>query len=73
VIRDRLRGEAPPEPRGPLRGWQWPFAFFDGLSGLIPFLALAGSRLDIAVMALMAYSLIDIADSVRPIFSARRA
>ena len=39
-------------------------AFFAGLSGAIPFLALAGSRLDLAVWALLAYSLLDLADSI---------
>lgn len=38
-------------------------AFFAGLSGALPFLALAGGWLHLSVWALLAYSLLDLADT----------
>lgn len=43
-------------------------AFFAGLSGLIPFLALAGLWLGAAVVFLICYSLLDVADAALPAF-----
>lgn len=45
---------------------QVPLAFVTGLSGALPFLALAGDYLHLAVYGLLVYSLLDIANNLRP-------
>lgn len=66
VIRDRLGSDAGSAP-APLHLADYPAAFLAGVSGLIPFLALSGSWLGIAVMALLIYSLLDIAEAALPL------
>jgi len=74
VIRDRLAEpeQAPPAPV-PIRAAQWPVVFVTGLSGLIPFLALAGGGLWLAVLFLLAYAVLDLLDAALPLFAADRA
>lgn len=64
VIRDAWA--VPDQETGdrPIRPAELPAIAFAGLSGAIPFLAVAGSGLDIAVWLLVAYSLLDIGDSM---------
>ncbi len=71
VIRDRLAGAEDAVP-APLRMIDWPVAFVSGLSGLIPFLALSGDWLGAAVIALMVYSALDIAEGLLPVLRALR-
>ena len=63
---------ASPRPMLPLRPGDYPAAFIDGMSGLIPFLALSGPWLGVAVCALVVYSLIDIGDALWPLVKALR-
>lgn len=65
VISDRLKGFGGGES-APLRPADYPAAFVAGLSGLIPFLALAGPWLGWAVAALALYSLLDLGDALSP-------
>lgn len=66
VIRDRLDDGIKHAVKA-LRPVDYPVVFIEGLSGLIPFLALSGQWLGTAVIALMIYSLIDIIDAALPL------
>lgn len=66
VIRDRLKTGDSASP-APLRPTDYPAAFVAGISGAIPFLALSGSWLGVAVIALLIYSLLDIAEAALPL------
>ncbi|MCG6902396.1 MAG: CDP-alcohol phosphatidyltransferase family protein [Rhodobacter sp.] len=66
VIRDRL-DDADPAPLIPLRAADVPVAFLAGISGLIPFAALTGGWLGVAVIALLIYSLLDIVEAALPL------
>jgi len=66
VIRDRLP-DVPGGETAALRLADYPVAFLAGISGLIPFLALSGSWLGIAVLALLIYSLLDIIEAALPL------
>ncbi len=50
----------------PLRLADLPVAFVAGLTGLIPFMALAGGSLGYMVIALLVYALLDVADAFLP-------
>jgi len=71
VIRDRVGDPQSNETPRPLRPIQLPALFLAGISGLIPFLALSGSWIGAAVIALLIYGLLDIAEGLLPL--ARRA
>jgi len=66
VIRDRLDDGVVSDP-APLKLLGYPAAFLGGISGLIPFLALSGSWIGVGIAALMAYSLLDIAEALMPL------
>ncbi len=70
VVRDRLDDAAVSAPP-PLRPAGYPAAFLAGISGLIPFLALAGDWLGVAVAALFVYALLDVAEGLWPLFRRR--
>lgn len=72
VIRDTLSPGTEPQESGPLRIIDFPVVFVTGISGLIPFLALSGAWLGWGVIALLAYSLLDIGDALLPIGRALR-
>lgn len=64
VIRDAWAVPGRRPVKRPIRPAELPAIAFAGLSGAIPFLAIFGSALDIAVWLLIAYSLLDIGDSL---------
>ena len=72
LVRDQLnsgldRHGGDNTPSAPLRPLQIPVVVLGGISGLIPFLALSGSWLGVAVAALTVYSLLDIAEGLLPL------
>lgn len=64
LVRDELHEGSPAAKNRPFRPGEIPVAAIAGLSGAIPFLALFGSRLDIAVWLLVAYALLDLGDAL---------
>ena len=66
VIRDRVNNDAGDAPK-PLEPAEYLPAFLAGISGLIPFFALAGPYLGIAVIALAVYSVLDMVEAALPL------
>lgn len=64
LVRDELQHGSPSEKNRPFQLGEIPVASIAGLSGAIPFLALFGSWLDVAVWMLVAYALLDLADTL---------
>lgn len=65
VIRDRVAPPEPPQPEFSAETAPDRIArFIGGLSGLLPFLGLFGSGLGVAVWILVAYALMDLADTL---------
>jgi len=73
TVRDRLDQRDEQSAPGPLRPAQLPATFVTGLSGLIPFLALSGGALWLAVTFLLLYSVLDTAEGLLPLFRPDRA
>jgi len=68
VVRDRLATDSVPEKETkPLNLIHYPAVFLAGISGLIPFLALSGPWIGIAIIALLIYGLLDIAEGLLPL------
>ena len=67
LVREQIAKRVPgwDEP-GPLRLADLPVAFVTGLTGLIPFMALAGEYLGAMVVVLVVYSALDIVDAGLP-------
>ncbi len=68
VVRDRVTGPDSP-PAGPIRPIDWPSVFLGGISGMIPFLALAGPWLGLAIWALLIYAVLDCIEGAWPLWS----
>ena len=64
LVRDELQDGPVQEKNRPFQLGEIPVASVAGLSGAIPFLALFGSWLDVAVWMLVAYALLDLADTL---------
>ncbi|MDJ0824369.1 MAG: CDP-alcohol phosphatidyltransferase family protein [Rhodobacter sp.] len=70
ATRDRLEdGDGGPPPVTPANAVP---VFLAGISGLIPFLALSGPWLGVAVTALLVYALLDVLEGLLPLFRALR-
>lgn len=71
-IRHRQREAGEPDAaHRPLRPADWPAAGVAGLSGLIPFLALAGGWLWLSVWFLVIYAVLDLLDGALPLLRTR--
>lgn len=67
LIRDQVALRKAPSEPGPAKLTNLPAAFLAGLSGLIPFVALAGPLLSAGVWALLIYSILDVVDGALPL------
>ena len=66
LVREQVSRRVEKAAPGPVRIVDLPVIFVEGLTGLIPFMALAGASLGIMVVALVVYSLLDIGDAFMP-------
>lgn len=66
LVREQVGQRVEKGEPGPIRLVDLPVIFFEGLTGLIPFMALAGDSLGAMVVALLIYSLLDIGDALVP-------
>lgn len=67
LIRDQVALRKAPSEPGPAKLSNLPVAFLAGLSGLIPFVALAGPLLSAGVWARLIYSILDLVDGALPL------
>ena len=70
LIREQIATRVPPTDPGPFQISELPIAFLSGLTGLIPFGALAGQYTGYVVIALIVYSVADIVDAAIPMTKA---
>lgn len=67
LIRDQVTSRLPAADPKPLKPLDWPVAFVAGLSGLIPFIALAGDHMGALIWVLVGYALLDVVDGLLPL------
>nr|WP_319949365.1 CDP-alcohol phosphatidyltransferase family protein [uncultured Shimia sp.] len=70
LIREQVATRVPQTQPGPFKISELPIAFLSGLTGLIPFGALAGQYTGYVVIALIVYSVADIVDAAMPMTKA---